>query len=381
MLIKNGKLDTVVLHVGLHKTGTSSIQKTLFERVNNKLLEEKDYVYPKSWHQNHSVPIYSAFCDNPENYHVNIKRRYSISKIKDINKQNLVKLETEIAKREKSKLIVSGEDISHLSYGNLNDLKDYIMSISTNNVTIKVIIYVRNPISWSISTVQEQIKGGKTYQDSLIHIRNNLKNYFRNKIDKFVQVFGKEYIDVYSFEEAVVHEYGPVGHFLSMLGFNNSEISRFDIIRANESISLLAGDMLSFINEKAPMIKDGKIHEKRIYGDIVPFLGIKGPKFDVPYDFKEKLFKECQDDIKRLKDKYGIDYSSIPVKSQINYNFTKQTIRDIKKVYSNPQLSKHLRELVIEYLQKQLKNSTNPKSKLLLKQLLKELSLRNKSSY
>ncbi|MGZ7160613.1 MAG: hypothetical protein ACXVHR_09070, partial [Methanobacterium sp.] len=136
MVVKAKKMNEVILHVGLHKTGTSSIQETLFSEINNKLLEKKDYLYPKSWYLNHSIPIYSAFCDDPEGYYENSRKGYSIAEIKNINERYLEGLETELTEREQTKLIISGEDISMLSLVNLHALKTYLMSLSINDVTI-----------------------------------------------------------------------------------------------------------------------------------------------------------------------------------------------------------------------------------------------------
>ena len=79
---KKTKIKEIILHVGLHKTATASIQRTLY--LNDELLKKKDYLYPKCWPYNHSIPIYSAFCDHPENYHINIKKKYSKEDIKKI---------------------------------------------------------------------------------------------------------------------------------------------------------------------------------------------------------------------------------------------------------------------------------------------------------
>jgi hypothetical protein len=375
MVLKAKKMNEVILHVGLHKTGTSSIQETLFSEINNKLLEEKDYLYPISWYSNHSIPIYSAFCDDPEGYYENSRKGYSIAEIKNINERYLEGLETELTEREQSKLIISGEDISLLSVVNLNALKTYLMSLSINDVTIKVMIYVRNPVPWSISAIQEKIKGGQTYQYAFQYMLTNVENIFTETIDKFVQVFGKGNINVYSFEEAVAHKYGLVGHFLSSLGFIDSEISKFYAIRANESISQIAVDLLSFINEQVPIMKDGKLHEKRTDGDIIALLDIRGPKFDIPFSDKKKLFESSQEDIKWLKEHYGIDYSNLiaPETNNINYEFTEETIRDIKMAYFSTWLSPTLRSMVIDFLQQQLKANLNENSKLMLNTLLDEL--------
>lgn len=122
------------------------------------------------------------------------------------------------------------------------------------------------------------------------------------------------------------------------------------------------------------MFKDGKLHEKRSAGDFKPILNIRGPKFDIPYSDKKKLFENCQDDINWLKANWGIDYSNVqePQVNSLNYELTKETIGGIKKAYFNPELSRSMRNLIIEYLKIQLKNRKNGNNELLI-QLLSEL--------
>lgn len=168
-----------------------------------------------------------------------------------------------------------------------------------------------------------------------------------------MQAFGRESVDICTFEEAVVHEFGIVGHFLSMLGFEHDEIQRFNIIKSNESASGIAADIISYINEKFPMITDGKLHERRSNGDINPLLKIRGSKFDIPYGDKKMLFEIVQDDIKWLQENCAIDYSNIEVPQTNKFEniFSEESIIDIKKAYLN--LSTTLKSLLIEYLQKQ----------------------------
>jgi hypothetical protein len=93
-------ISEIFLHIGLHKTATTSIQKTLFLKKNSKLLEAHGYFYPKHWPDNHSIPLYSIFCDFPEKYHINIKKGYSINEIKKVNEAYLESLEQEIKKNK-----------------------------------------------------------------------------------------------------------------------------------------------------------------------------------------------------------------------------------------------------------------------------------------
>src|SRR3989304_5556670 len=297
--IKMNEVSEIILHVGLHKTGTSSIQETLFLNENNKILKNHGFLYPKNWVPNHSIPVYSAFCDNPEKYHANIKLGYNLSEIEEINKNYLIKLEKEIKENKLSKLIISGEDISLLK----------------------------------------------------------IKNFFKNDISKFSQVFGEKSINIFSFEDVIKHEFGPVGHFLSIVGFENEIIKEFNIVRSNESISLIGGDMLSFINERASMFVDGKLNKNRTNGDFLFFLKINGIKYDISYNDKLKLLENSQEDVKWLKENWGIDYSNITIEQkELYYEFTEKIINDIKEIY--PELSITLKGLLIEYLENKL--ATNP---------------------
>ena len=66
-------ISEIFLHVGLPKTGTSSIQDTLFLKKNSTFLEDNDYLYPKHWPANHSMTILNNFKNHPEKLHLNIK--------------------------------------------------------------------------------------------------------------------------------------------------------------------------------------------------------------------------------------------------------------------------------------------------------------------
>ncbi|MCM1989269.1 hypothetical protein [Oceanirhabdus seepicola] len=361
------KIKTVIVHVGLHKTATTSIQKTLFFQKNNTILDEKGFIYPKSWYPNHSIPVYSLFCDNPENYHINIKLGYSKEEIKNINQIYSKKLVEEIENRKSTTLIISGEDISILNKNNLIDLKEFLKSVCYMKINIRVIVYVRNPASWIVSLIQEKIKNEIfTLERALIVYKTVLKDYFRIHISNLIQVFGKDAVEIYCFEDAITHKFGPVGHFLSVVGFNNKEISKFNIIKSNESVSQVIANLISYINEKVPLFKNGKINKERFWGDIFPLLKVRGRKFDISYTQKKELLQTAMEDIKWLKDNVGIDYSDIQIKPSKNLNkqLNEETIGDIKKVF--PKLSCYIKLLTVEYFENQLKEAKDNLDKELI---------------
>lgn len=74
-------MKKLYLHMGFHKTGTSSFQETCKKNVG--FLKAQGLLYPlfNSGHigmediSNHSIPIYSMFCEDPGRYHINVKHQ------------------------------------------------------------------------------------------------------------------------------------------------------------------------------------------------------------------------------------------------------------------------------------------------------------------
>lgn len=367
-------INELVLHVGLHKTGSTSIQESLFSEENLLLLNSKDYLYPRSLENNHTIPLYSAFCDIPEEFIVNMRNGYSSDEIKQLNEKNLNNLRFEIANCKQKKLIISGEGISLLSTKNLISLKKFLNSMYLFPPKIRVIIYVRNPISWAVSMVQEKLKHGLDYKTSLDKAEEDLESLYRTRIGKFVDVFGQKNVDIYSFENAIKHEFSITGHFLSILGFSCDEISKFKMHTTNVSMSQLPADILSYINFKLPLIKDGKLNPQRSSTDFIPILEIRGPKFNINYSDKVRLLEKCQNDIKWLKDNYKIDYSNTIFKENeiINMYLDNEAIETLINVHRN--LSPVLKNLFKEYFKIQLESSSYINTTIQLKYLLDKLN-------
>ncbi len=253
-------LHEIILHVGLPKTGTTSIQETLFLHDNNVFLIEQGYLYPECWPVNHSLAIYSAFCDHPDKYELNIYQGLNQDEIKVANKNYLDTLVSWTKEIPHKKLIISGEDISSLTDNNLFLLRQYLESLYTPKPIIKVFLYVRNPVDWAESGIQELMKYNQTKQDAINYYKNILNNHLSSTLDKLINIFGREYVKITSFEKAITHNHGIVGHFLMSIGFNKNHLSNIKYIKSNERISQIALDIIVYINENSTFLKDGYLH-------------------------------------------------------------------------------------------------------------------------
>lgn len=152
-------MKRLYLHLGLHKTASSSFQAAC--KRNNKELRKNGFLYPlfNSEHinsvniSNHSVPLFSMFGDNPENYHINIKK--GVVDVDRLNCDYFKVLESCLS--SDFDLIVSGEDVSLLSVSSLHDL---ICFISKFDYKVVPFLLVRSPYDFHCSALQQRIKGG-----------------------------------------------------------------------------------------------------------------------------------------------------------------------------------------------------------------------------
>ena len=104
---------TIYLHVGIHKTATSSLQATLIGNVDK--LKDAGYFYSSTWPENHSLTFSNLFSDNKLKHKSNKKTGITIPKVLDLNKQRLNSLSKEILSFEGDSYIFSAEGISLLS--------------------------------------------------------------------------------------------------------------------------------------------------------------------------------------------------------------------------------------------------------------------------
>lgn len=236
-----------ILHVGFHKTATSSIQQTL---ANNRgKLEQQGYTYLRFERDgkdviNHSIPFYSAFCKHPELYHINIKNGCGDS-IAAINQDYLAQFDRFLALD--SNVIVSGEDISVLHPEALIQLREMIVS---KGFQLEVYCSVRKPYPFTCSELQERIKSGV---GTLTNISVPKKS---QSIQKLKNVFS-DAVTFFSFEDDCKLESGPISSFITRIGINPTG---FNLINSNEGFGNISTRFLAHLNLTHPSIINGQLN-------------------------------------------------------------------------------------------------------------------------
>ncbi|WOD06160.1 hypothetical protein [Marinomonas sp. GJ51-6] len=304
----------IVFHIGLHKTGSTSIQDKMKESFGT--VSKEGVFYPMisvngEKYSNHSFMFYSMFCDAPEKYHMNQKFNYDTKeKVTELNGYYRESLVSRIKETNSDFIVFSGEDISSLTEENINSMKEFFIDNIGIDIEFEIVVYVRHLCDYVQSVIQQRVKDGGWEELLLAELKSNKIGQVQSQIEKFVRVFGLDSIKAYKFEDAISHSHGIVGHFFDqVLGL--SDLSYFDFSEAhsNRSISYESYLIHSFINKKEPLYNQDSISDRRSPHDLHPLIFMKGAPFSLGQSFHNECYFKLFDDFKWLKDAFNIDYS------------------------------------------------------------------------
>lgn len=106
----------VILHLGLHKTGSTSIQAALHGFAQDKV-KTVSFAY-----DNHSIPMYTIFSSRRHNYHIWKNVGYDERTIDRVRDGFLSTLNAEMDDKNFETLMISGEDLSILEPQDIKDM-------------------------------------------------------------------------------------------------------------------------------------------------------------------------------------------------------------------------------------------------------------------
>ena len=268
-----------ILHIGLEKTGSTSIQATLGK--NRDLLKTRKILYPKSLGERSHVRLYTFASEDGMN---EIKVQCgleALSGIGEFRRSLQDQLEREISAADPHTVIISNEHCSSrlVNTSEISRLRKLLAQIFSN---ISVVIYLRSQGESLRSAYSTQIKTGSTAEfdypsPDLIESRYN----YDAILDKWETVFGKQNIDVRMFSVEDFIGGDVVTDFIERLGL---DIPTDDIGREpnkNVSLSAFSIEFLRSLNRFVPYTIDGQMNPLRgnlhdlveQFSDTVPYEG------------------------------------------------------------------------------------------------------------
>ena len=221
------------IHIGTHKTGTSVIQKFLFQ--NRDALKEKGFLYPYPGHKPSHHAMASEFrpLKRTRNKEKELK---TLSYIKEIRTHNL---DTSILSSEG--LVLRGTDVKKL--------RDIIPS----NLDVKIVIYLRRQDERLESGYNQIVKGPRRYskkffESSSIPFQKYFLDYYKI-LSPWRDIFGKENIIVRVYEKEQL-PLGIIVDFCSVIGLELDHTLKISEERINPSLDWDIIEMIRLCNEK-----------------------------------------------------------------------------------------------------------------------------------
>jgi hypothetical protein len=274
-----------IIHIGMHKTGSSSIQRSL------NRFEDDHFVYAELGdRRNHSAAIYSLFSSHPERHEAH--RNASAEDIRLYNEGVRRDLARAISATGDRTLIISGESISTLPDDDLPSLRDYF---EQNFFELLIIGYVRAPAAFMASSFQQRVKNGR----AVPLLDTKLYRSYQPLFGKFDRVFGRDRVQLQKFDPASFPGGCVVQDFCARIGL---QLPNDRIVRMNESLSRNAVVALY------TYVKLGeRFGARTLRGPEAAQIGevLTGPKFRFSPDFVRTILEHRRSDIEWIEQRLG----------------------------------------------------------------------------
>ncbi|MCL2504762.1 MAG: hypothetical protein FWE93_00695 [Alphaproteobacteria bacterium] len=343
-------IKKLVVHLGGPKTGSSSIQRTLYN--NSELLEKNGFRYLHEWWVSHYKVFQCLFssCRIPKNPDL-----WSYMTAEERADYEQVQMEQMLhaCKDSDGKTMIMSAEFA-VDFALVPDYSEKFQSFLKeyfSDVEVQIILYIRNPVEWQISRWQEDKKKGCIVKSLNEDWHQKFESYHNIHLRTFVSKF-KDMITLVKFEDAVKDEDGLVGSFLKLTGFPESELNELKVFRTNESVCAEAMEFIKFAEDVEPTFnKSWNLNPKRTYVDCFPLFSIKGTKFDFSWRDKLAMLERNREGIQWLKDNAGIDYTDYKVEEKPEpETYSEETLNGFIEAFLK--ISSVLQKLFLDFFEK-----------------------------
>jgi hypothetical protein len=252
---------------------------------------------------NHSDALCLLFHHNAANTPSLIAKGYTSEiKLDAARKKAERQLSKFLTSGVESTRILSGENASSLLRGGVEHLADFFDGYGA--MISRVICYVREPVSFANSLAQQRLKANATFASLR---RSPPLPRFRKKLEPWLEVFGRDRVEIRVFEEAVRSKNGLIEDFLRTVGANTKSLGfRIDDVSRNESLCMEAATIVDAVNQVRPYITNGKLSPGRTRLDVIRlFGGIPGSRFSMGSEFAEIVREKSRADVLWLETVMG----------------------------------------------------------------------------
>ncbi len=292
------KKELCIVHVGMPKTGSSTLQNAFFKGLNDKSVS-----YGNLPNSNQSGWLYGLFAKDIVNYHFfkgwGIDTQDKIDKFREESKKLLI---TGFENSGTSIEILSGEDLFHLHEEGVRELKNFLTAYFKN---IVIVAYVRPVKSFLESAFQQMIK-----HVPINRLDSNLIYHRYTNFASYLNVFGTDSVQLWRFDPKQFPEGDILLDFTTRLGL---QPQRSKIKVVNESIAKEAISILFTYHFHENAKTDFGERQYKLRYQLVELLRkIGSEKFKFSGQFIQRAIAANQEDYEWIVRVMGEDFKETP---------------------------------------------------------------------
>lgn len=352
----------ILIHIGTHKTGTSSIQKSLTKAFRLGHLGEICYplLMGKYHHRQIATLYYEEYQDLPRWF----KSQYSSDGFNDMKQTCRYELFEKL--KNSDKIILSSEYLEDFSP---NQIQEFHADLSClGDVDFRIVIYIREPAPYYLSYVQQELKASSKFS-----VPQNFHYSFLKTIQLWSDVFSRQNLDIRLFQPQKFPEQSVIVDFQNCASdFFQLKVELENTIYLNKSLSaegimILQNYRKSFHTNADQVFRD----------DSNTLISLLQSSISEVEQTKAKLSPEVarlvttlhQEDIHTLNKNYGVDISDFGIVQDSGVEddkyvhsdllFRGDKVEDILESFD----AKNMFNLMLWLLQKQINQTqVNPSS-------------------
>lgn len=280
--------QTLWLHIGPHKTGTSSIQQAM------QTYDDGVTRYARLGPSNHSVALTCAFRTALTESVALARHGISLSDAAGIGADTREVLQEELATPGQT-LILSAEAMSLFTQTDFGALAGWVQ---TDVARLRVLAYARDPLGRLSSLVQQVVRAGGVDLD-------RLSFPYRDQFEAALAVFGRENLMVRRFDPKTFQGGSLIGDFCHCVG---ADPAGRDLAHLRSGLSREALGLLVKWNQTEDA-QQGSTERFRARNRTINLLTRNFPgRFRLSPDFAARLLPEG--DLDWLRDEIGIDFTA-----------------------------------------------------------------------
>jgi hypothetical protein len=306
------RFRTLYLHIGLGKTGTTSVQRELAGKAGE--LESHCHLhFPtrlsqwKHFRGNHSDMLRALFAQAPRP-----RRRLATLGLNDdddiaaYNARNQRDLVAGFAESTARDLLLSDEVVAHFEPVDLAALAEWCRGLAAQVV---VLACIRHPVHALSSEIQQRLRIGA----KLENLYRNPPHYrFRELFGNLGDAFGQDSLHIYSYHSAAEHPGGLASALLAQCGIDAGGLlapQPAENVRMSREAALL----LSAYNHEFPAFIMGRRNPDRAARIVRTLASIPGHKYQAPAEALSLVEQLTAGDVAWLQSQFGLLLAYPPV--------------------------------------------------------------------